>query len=538
MFEWLCTIMVIASVMLQPSQQIIRDLELRTRNEHGDLLPATRCAWMGGALVISPSLPLYGCASASVVYDGREYPVTSISDVEERCVRLSVPALAEAHTAQHPEIAAPTSLAGKFLYSPDGIHDKPVARAVCLRTTSSSRAVVVRPFNGELPLGSLLVDGEGRLVSMVTGPLCAMKERDRSVRTAGPDALRRIVAATDPLMPFAEWQQKLANDQSVTAARMLATSSTPAALRLAVEDRNRNDPDWGVNVGDDLCLELISILIPERSWALVDDLLAYAARRSHAIEPQVRFELLSAYSQAARGMGGRERLQEWAESGDDRLGGKASWVRPWANWVLASASAANGDRDDALIRFRRLYKEWPWDPEPLYAVLTLLDLTNCAAYLNQGDGILTSQGNTVTNCSSFNNTGNGINVQTGCTVADCSVKFNTLDGIRCTHECLIRGNNVSYAGNGAGDGAAIVAGQLNRIEANHCSRSDRGIDVNLAGNVIVRNTCAANTVNFTFVADNVYGPILNRIAPASPAVNGSVAASTLGSTDANANYAH
>jgi predicted Zn-dependent protease len=174
-------------------------------------------------------------------------------------------------------------------------------------------------------------------------------------------------------MPFAEWQQKLANDQSVSAARMLATSSTPAALRLAVEDRKRNDPDWGVNVGDDLCLELISILIPERSWALVDDLLAYAARRSHAIEPQVRFELLSAYSQAARGMGGRERLQEWAESGDDRLGGKASWVRPWADWVLASASAANGDRDDALIRFRRLYKEWPWDPEPLYAVLTMLD---------------------------------------------------------------------------------------------------------------------------------------------------------------------
>ena len=175
-----------------------------------------------------------------------------------------------------------------------------------------------------------------------------------------------------------------------------------------------------------------------------------------------------------------------------------------------------------------------------FSINTGSTLTNCTAYINQGDGIVTSQNNTITNCLSRSNQGHGISTATGCTILDCSVTFNTLDGIRFSSECLVRGNNASYAGWIAGDGAAIHAtGQLNRIEANHASRSDRGIDVDGQGNVIVRNTCTNNSGgNFVMVANNVYGPILNRITPASPAVNGNTATSTLGSTDANANYAH
>jgi hypothetical protein len=40
------------------------------------------------------------------------------------------------------------------------------------------------------------------------------------------------------------------------------------------------------------------------------------------------------------------------------------------------------------------------------------------------------------------------------------------------------------------------------------------------------------------VANNVFGPIIDRSAPASAAVLGNSAASSLGSTDANANFTY
>lgn len=67
----------------------------------------------------------------------------------------------------------------------------------------------------------------------------------------------------------------------------------------------------------------------------------------------------------------------------------------------------------------------------------------------------------------------------------------------------------------------------------------RGLHVIGAGNVIVRNTASANTVvNWSIAANNVVGPILNRTTPASAVISGDSAISSLGSTDANANYTH
>jgi hypothetical protein len=67
----------------------------------------------------------------------------------------------------------------------------------------------------------------------------------------------------------------------------------------------------------------------------------------------------------------------------------------------------------------------------------------------------------------------------------------------------------------------------------------RGLHVIGSGNVIVRNTVGDNTtVNWSIAANNVVGPILNRTAPASAAISGDSALSSLGSTDANANYTH
>jgi parallel beta-helix repeat protein len=83
-----------------------------------------------------------------------------------------------------------------------------------------------------------------------------------------------------------------------------------------------------------------------------------------------------------------------------------------------------------------------------------------------------------------------------------------------------------------------VSGNNNRVEGNDCSSADRGIEVGSSGNVIVRNTCAANTTDWVLAAGNVFGPILDRRSPGSAAVSGFSAPSSLGSTDPNANFSY
>jgi hypothetical protein len=59
-----------------------------------------------------------------------------------------------------------------------------------------------------------------------------------------------------------------------------------------------------------------------------------------------------------------------------------------------------------------------------------------------------------------------------------------------------------------------------------------------AGNIIITNTCSGNTIDWVFVANNVFGPIIDRRVPASASVSGFSAPSSLGSTDANANFSY
>ena len=166
-------------------------------------------------------------------------------------------------------------------------------------------------------------------------------------------------------------------------------------------------------------------------------------------------------------------------------------------------------------------------------------VSNCSARLNTGFGISVANGSTVSNCTAFNNSADGINTTTGSTVADCTVSFNTLNGILCSSSCIIRGNTCASNGNGAGNGAGIRATSTNnRIEGNNCTLADRGIDVDAPGNIIIRNTCSGNTINWVIVANNVCGPILDRTAPGSFPVNGNSAVSSLGSTDPNANFTY
>ena len=162
-------------------------------------------------------------------------------------------------------------------------------------------------------------------------------------------------------------------------------------------------------------------------------------------------------------------------------------------------------------------------------------ITHCSARSN-GDGMIAFGESLVQGCTAVGNTGDGINGQQGTTILDCVCSENGADGIVVLNMSLVRGNTCT---NNLSDGIFVSSFDGNRIEGNHMSGNARGLHVIGAGNVIVRNTANANTaVNWSIVANNVVGPILNRTAPASPAISGDSAASSLGSTDANANYTY
>jgi len=171
-------------------------------------------------------------------------------------------------------------------------------------------------------------------------------------------------------------------------------------------------------------------------------------------------------------------------------------------------------------------------------------VTGCTAYLNgelffTANGIRAGSGSTVTGCTAHSNTGDGIFASSGSTVTGCTARLNNGDGIQVDGDCRVTDNTCESNGFGAGSGAGIFApGGDNRIEGNHCTDNDRGIDVDVAGNIIIRNTCASNAINWMIAANNYYGPIINRTGVVTAVVNGSAAAGTLATTDPNANFTY
>ena len=106
---------------------------------------------------------------------------------------------------------------------------------------------------------------------------------------------------------------------------------------------------------------------------------------------------------------------------------------------------------------------------------------------------------------------------------------------------MIIGNTLTLNGQDTTTQAAgvRVTGSDNRIEGNNIAQNDIGIRVEAAGNIILGNTCSGNTVNnYDIAADNVYGPIVDRRTPGSPAVVGHSAASTMVTTDPHANFSY
>ncbi len=163
-------------------------------------------------------------------------------------------------------------------------------------------------------------------------------------------------------------------------------------------------------------------------------------------------------------------------------------------------------------------------------------VAHCSVY-NNLTGISGSDAE-ITHCTAYGNNGRGIVINVG-TVANCALGFNTLDGIWANNSCVVRDNSVYASGLNASDGASIhVVGSNNRIEGNSCEAADRGIDVDVAGNIIIKNTCSGHGTNWDIAANNYYGPIINRTGILTAAVSGDAAATTLASTDSQANFTY
>lgn len=226
-------------------------------------------------------------------------------------------------------------------------------------------------------------------------------------------------------------------------------------------------------------------------------------------------------------------VRNWGASGVD-LGSSASNGR--VDGVRASVNAGNG----ISVGIGCAVSNCSAYLNSLGGIATGTGCTvfNCSAYGNAGNGIGVATGGTVSFCSAYENVGYGISANNGSTVADCTARANTLDGIACVSGCVIRGNNCQASGLG-GDGAGIYAsGSDTRVEGNNCTSADRGIHVDDDGNIIIRNTCAGNGINWVIVANNVVGPIIDRTAPASAAISGDSAPDSTGSTHPNANFTY
>ncbi len=173
----------------------------------------------------------------------------------------------------------------------------------------------------------------------------------------------------------------------------------------------------------------------------------------------------------------------------------------------------------------------------IYGIWTVIE--ECVATSNVGVGISAGGACNVRRCLATSNTSHGISGGGALQVLDCQSQYNGGDGIQCSLDSnTIRGNTcISNATSIDGAGIHMLTTD-SVVEGNRVTGHDRGIDIDGTGNIIVRNTCSGNATDWAIAANNVVGPILDRRAPASAAINGFSAPSSLGTTDANANFSY
>ena len=174
----------------------------------------------------------------------------------------------------------------------------------------------------------------------------------------------------------------------------------------------------------------------------------------------------------------------------------------------------------------------------IYATGTGVVVADSTASNNTYSGIIVGWGGVVRNCTSSSNGGIGIQAGARALISGCAATSNGTIGISAAVDNHIL-NNSSHNNGQTGSGAGIsVAQGGNRIEGNTCNGNRVGFLVGFSGNLIVRNSGRNNGVDWEIAANNAHGPIIDRRAPASPAVNGFAAPSSLATFDPNANFSY
>lgn len=175
-----------------------------------------------------------------------------------------------------------------------------------------------------------------------------------------------------------------------------------------------------------------------------------------------------------------------------------------------------------------------------FSVSDASTLTGCTARGNGSTGFSVLSSSTLTACTALENGDDGFFTVGGVTVSGCVASSNAGDGIEASFQSTIIDNVCASNGfsSGFGAGIRVSLGEDNRIEGNNCSYADRGIAVESGGNLILKNNCSGNTINYEFAAHNRYGPVIDITAGGTPAVSGNSAADTTGTTHPWANFAH
>jgi len=133
-------------------------------------------------------------------------------------------------------------------------------------------------------------------------------------------------------------------------------------------------------------------------------------------------------------------------------------------------------------------------------------LSGCSARQNSGRGFQLLSANVVTGCTAYLSGGDGMRVSTGSSVSGCAFYENVgsglvLSGLGCSASSnTFRGNNAA---------GILVSASDCRIEGNTLTDNAIGLDVDIAGNFIARNTASGNTTaNYSFTGVQTVGPVI------------------------------
>jgi len=125
------------------------------------------------------------------------------------------------------------------------------------------------------------------------------------------------------------------------------------------------------------------------------------------------------------------------------------------------------------------------------------------AYGSGHHGIVADAGSIVRDCVVHNNTQNGIWATTytsgqfiheGTLITGCNVDFNDRNGIRVDGHAYVLNNQIRYSDSLGVEGKAgiWVNGDGNRIEGNHITMNNIGIDLDGNNNLIIKNSLIDN----------------------------------------------